>query len=86
MANSKHFTGKYFQPLRIDRAGKDKSQTKSTLERLEGSRIDYAPPYAVESNKKAERLVQELILESMVFLSSSYLPLQLWAEGMHHGN
>lgn len=57
MAKSKDSTSKFFQILRMNRAGEHKGDIRSVSEIIEGVRIEYFSPYALESNGKAEWLV-----------------------------
>lgn len=79
-------TGLSLQSIRLDGAGEHKGEIVTVLQRMHGINLEWSPPYAPQSNGRAERLMQELSLRARVMLTNTDLPDQLWAEAMHHGN
>lgn len=68
--------------LRLDRASENKSRSLKNFALENGLMTEYSPANAHQSNKAAERLIQELSNVMRLFPIASKLHLELWAEAV----
>lgn len=86
IGRTERITGLSLQSIRLDGAEEYNGEITTVLQRMHGITLEWSPPYAPQSNGRAERLMQELSLRARVMLTNTGLLGQLWAEAIHHGN
>lgn len=68
--------------IRLDGAGENREDILTDLEKEEVIKIEYSLPYAPQSNRTAERLIQELGRRKKTLIADSGLPDTLWTDEM----
>lgn len=74
------------QNIRLDRAGESKSEYVKYFAHQYVIKLDYSPPYSLQSKGAAERLIQEHCTRARVLLFASDLPINSWGEAINHVN
>lgn len=82
MARSERVTGNRLQNDSLDRAGEHRDTSMNELQKIDGVKLEWYPPYASQSNDVTERFMQELSTRARVLLKEAHLPEDLWDYAM----